>query len=85
MRASPITPTLCTGSSTAKLCQMRSYQPALRIFVGDDGVGLLQQRDPVARDLAEDADRQARARERLADQELLVDAEVAADARALRP
>src|SRR5687767_14896760 len=31
VRASPITPTLCTGSSTAKLCQSRSYQPARRI------------------------------------------------------
>src|SRR5712691_8317042 len=28
VRSSPITPTLCTGSSTAKLCQSFVYQPS---------------------------------------------------------
>ena len=31
VRSSPITPTLCTGSSTANDCQRRRYHPALRI------------------------------------------------------
>src|SRR6266851_1206271 len=30
VRSSPITPTLCTGRSTAKLCHNRSYQPSRR-------------------------------------------------------
>src|SRR5438270_674764 len=30
VRSSPITPTLCTGSSTAKLCHSRTYQPSRR-------------------------------------------------------
>src|SRR6266699_2510432 len=28
VRSSPITPTLCTGSSTAKLCHSRAYHPS---------------------------------------------------------
>ena len=58
---------------------MRSYPAGGADFLDDDGVGFLQQRQAFARDLAEDADRQARSRERLADQELLVDPEVAAN------
>ena len=51
--------------------------PRLADLLGDDGIRLLQQGDLVARDAAQDADREAGPREGLADQEFLVDAEVA--------
>ena len=42
-----MTPTLCTGSSTAKLCHSRSYQPAAPDLFGDDRVRHPQQVEPL--------------------------------------
>ena len=49
-------------------------------FIDHDRIGLLQQCDLVAGDVAENADREAWAWKRLPNQEFLLDAEVAADA-----
>jgi len=59
-----ITPTLITGSSTAKLCQIFEYSPALDLR-HHDLVRLLQQRHTLPSDLAQNAYRQPRPWKRL--------------------
>ena len=79
MRASPITPTVCTGSSTANACQIASYRPAVAELLEEDRVGLAQHLEPLARDLAEDAHREAGAGERVPPDDRLGQAELAAE------
>ena len=79
MRPSPITPTLCTGSSTAK-AWLTFVVPARRAqLLEEDGVGLLQERHPLGGDLAEHAHREAGAREGMAADDLLGQPQLAAE------
>ena len=63
----------------AKLCHSAAVQVGRLDLVDDDPVGLAQRVEPLARDLADDPDRQARARERLAQDHRLGQAHLQAD------
>ena len=79
MRSSPITPTVCTAGSTAKLCQISRYRPARWISSTTIASACCRISTPLGRDRADDAHREARARERLAPHDLLGQAELLAD------
>ena len=74
-----MTPTLRTGVRIAKDCQRLRYRPARLDLVDDDPVGLAQRVEPLGRDLADDPDGEARARERLAQDHRLGQAQLQAD------
>jgi hypothetical protein len=75
MRPSRITPTMRTGSCTAK-AQDLVVEAGLADLVEIDGVVLAQQVELLRGDLARDADREARARERMAVHQIGRQAEV---------
>ena len=74
-----MTPTERTGVRIAKLCHRRAVQVGGLDLVDDDPVGLAQRVQPLARDLADDPDGQARAGERLAQDHRVGQAQLQAD------
>ena len=68
------------AGSTAKPCQSSRVQPGAADLLAHHGVGVAQDLEPLRGDLADDADREARARERLAPDDLVGQAELLADA-----
>ena len=66
MRSSPITPTLCTGQQHREGLPELLVEPRRADLLLDDGVRRRTSSQPLLGDLAEDADGEARARERLA-------------------
>ena len=74
-----MTPTLCTGSSTAKLCHSLAYQPSRFTSSATIASARRSRSSRGRRHLAEDPHGEARAGKRLPDDELLVEPELAAD------
>ena len=74
-----MTPTLCIGSSTAKLCQSRVYQPSR--FTSSDTIASARRSrlSAIRRHLAENPHREARPGKRLPHDELFVEAELPSD------
>ena len=60
-----MTPTVWTGNRTAKACGDGVVEARGAKLLDEDGVGLLQRRDPLRRDLPENANQRAPARERV--------------------
>ena len=80
MRPSPCTPTERTSaSSTTGHCQISPSRPARGQLLAGDGVGVTQNLEAVSGDLADDPDAEAGARKRLAADDHLGQAELAAD------
>ena len=69
VRASPITPTACTGSSTANAWATRRSNPRFCQLVQEDRIGLPQNLEPLGRHFAQAANRQPRPGERMAPDE----------------
>ena len=78
VRASPITPTLCTGSSTAKTWAVSRYKPGRLDLVDHDGVGLAQLVEPGLGHFAQQAHGQARAGKRMPPDDLFRQAQLQA-------
>ena len=79
VRSSPITPTVRTAGSTAKLCQISRYRPARWISSTTIASACCRISTPLGRDRADDAHREPGPGERLAPHDLLGQAELLAD------
>ena len=79
VRASPITPTICTGSSTANACDVAAIQAGRFDFADHDRVGFAQRVEPLARDFAQAAHGQAGAGERVPPDDFFGQAELQAE------
>ena len=66
------------GEHGERLPQL-ALEPGAVDLLANDRVGMLQDRDPLGRDLADDPHRQTRARERLAPDDLVGQAELVAE------
>ena len=80
MRESPWTPTERIAGRIAKLCHSVVVEAGPADLLEQHGVGVAQDVEPLARHLADDADREPRPRERLAPHHPLGQAELLADA-----
>ena len=79
VRASPITPTLCTGSSTAKACDVARYRPAALISSTTIASASRSVSSRSLGDFAEAADGEARAGERVSPDDVFRQAELQAE------
>ena len=76
-----MTPTLCTGSSTANDCHSFRYQPARFTSSATIVIRAPHEIEARRRDFAENPDREPGARKRLPPHELVVEPELLADRR----